>query len=81
MKQNMQNSHTKAVLLLHRVSKCIQTLQNTDEVIKNGHSIPTGSIGYTRRRQKKTKTQDNMCWTPLSKKQTQHTSDVTSTSN
>ena len=67
MKQNMQNSHTKAVLLLHRVSKCIQTLQNTDEVIKNGHSIATGSIGNTSRRQKKTKTQDNMCWTPLSK--------------
>ena len=51
----MQNSHTKAVLLLHRVSKCIQTLQNTDEVIKNGHSIETGSIGYTSRRQTKQK--------------------------
>jgi D-tyrosyl-tRNA(Tyr) deacylase len=55
MKQNMQNSHTKAVLLLHRVSKCIQTLQNTDEVINNGHSIATGSIGYTSRRQTKQK--------------------------
>jgi hypothetical protein len=55
MKQNMQNSHTKAVLLLHRMSKCIQTLHNTDEVIKNGHSIETASIGYTRRRQAKQK--------------------------
>ena len=55
MKQNMQNSHTKPVLLLHRVSKCIQTLPNTDEVIKNGHSIETGSIGYTSRRQTKQK--------------------------
>ena len=49
----MQNSHTQAVLLLDYVSKCIQTLQNTDEVIKNGHSIETGSIGYTSRRQTK----------------------------
>jgi hypothetical protein len=45
----------QTVLLLHRVSKCIQTVQNTDEVIKNGHSIETGSIGYTRRRQAKQK--------------------------
>ena len=42
----MQNSHTQAVLLLDYVSKCMQTLQNTDGVIKNGQSWETGSIGY-----------------------------------
>ena len=42
----MQNSHTKAVLLLDYVSKCIQTLQNTDGVIQNGQSLETDSIGY-----------------------------------
>ena len=48
----MQNSHTKAVLLLHRVSKCIQTLQNTDEVIKNGHAIATGIASRRQAKQK-----------------------------
>ena len=51
----MQNSHTKAVILLDFVSKCIQTLQNTEGVIINGQSRETGSIGYTSRRQTKQK--------------------------
>jgi hypothetical protein len=36
-------------------------VENTEGVIKNGHSRETGNIVYTRRR----KTQHNMCWTPL----------------
>ena len=51
----MQNSHTKAVPLLDFVSKCIQTLQSNDGVIKNGQSRETGIIGYTSRRQTKQK--------------------------
>ena len=42
------------------MSKCIQTLQNTDQVIKNGHSLEIGSIGYTSRRQTKQK-QNTTC--------------------
>jgi len=33
------------------------TLENTDGAIKNGQSRETGNVGYTRRRQTKTKTQ------------------------
>jgi hypothetical protein len=39
------------------------TLENTEGAITNGQSRETCNIGYTRRRQ--TKTQHNMCWTPL----------------
>jgi hypothetical protein len=39
--------------------------ENTEGAIKNGQSRETGNIGYTRRRKNKTKTQHNMCWTPL----------------
>jgi len=39
------------------------TLENTEGTITNGQSREAGNIVYTRRR--KTKTQHNMCWTPL----------------
>jgi len=31
----------------------------------NGQSRETGNTGHTRRRNHKTKTQYNVCWTPL----------------
>jgi len=62
----MQNSHTKAVLLLDFVSKCIQTLQNTNGVIKNGQSWKKWQHRVHKLKKNKTKTQHNMCWTPLS---------------
>ena len=37
--------------------------ENTEGATKYGQSRETSIIGYTRRR--KTKTQHNMCWTPL----------------
>ena len=43
--------HKKAVPLLDVVSKCTQTLQNTDGAIKNGQSRKTDSIGDITRRQ------------------------------
>ena len=38
-------------------------LENTEEAIKNRQSGETGNTGYSEQRQ--TKTQYNMCWTPL----------------
>jgi hypothetical protein len=49
----MQNSNAKAIILLDFVSKCIQTLQNTNGIIKNGQFRETDSIGYPNRRQTK----------------------------
>ena len=46
-------------------SKMDNTLENAEGAIKNGQSRKTGNIGYTRRKQTKTKTQHTMCWTPL----------------
>jgi hypothetical protein len=33
--------------------------------IKHEHSCETGNLGYTERKEKKTQTQHNRCWTPL----------------
>ena len=40
-----------------------ETLENNEKAIKNGQSGKTGNIEYTRKTI--TKTQHNMCWTPL----------------
>jgi len=42
-------------------------LEKTEVAIKNWQSRETGNIGYTRHKTKtnKTKTQHNICWTPL----------------
>jgi hypothetical protein len=42
-------------------------LETSEWTIHNGQSWDTGSIGYTghKTRNNKTKTQHNMCWTPL----------------
>jgi hypothetical protein len=37
------------------------TLENAEGAIKNEQSREIGNIGYTRRRQPKTKAQHNMC--------------------
>jgi hypothetical protein len=39
-------------------------LENTEGAIKHGQSRETGNIGV-RKKINKTKTQYNMCWTPL----------------
>jgi hypothetical protein len=38
-----------------------QTLEKTEEEIENRQSRQTDNIGYTKRRQTKQKTQDNIC--------------------
>ena len=57
---------------LFHTTCCKSTLENTEEIIQNGQSRETGNLGYTRRRKmkEKTKTQHNMCWTPLYDKKT-----------
>ena len=47
------------------VNESKQTLENIEETIKHRQSRETGNIGYTSRRKTETKTQHNMCWTPL----------------
>ena len=55
------------VLSIMKVNKTYIKLENTEEVITNGQPNEPDNIGYTRRRKtkQKTKTQHNMCWTPL----------------
>ena len=45
----------------------MKTLENTEGAIKNEQSKETGNVWYTKQKTKKnkTKTQHNMCWTPL----------------
>ena len=40
-------------------------LEKTEKEIENRQSRQTDNIAYTRRRQTKQKTQDNICCTPL----------------
>jgi hypothetical protein len=58
-----QSGFLYTVLFVFHIS---HRLENTEEAIKTGQSRETDNIGYyTRHKKNKTKTQHNMCWTPL----------------